>query len=52
MSNMLQCGNIYEYAEKEQLHEANGFCKVSMSEDSGPRDVLGKVGSQTKFRVN
>jgi len=47
MSNMLQCVNIHEYAETEQLHEANEYCKVSLSEDSRPRDVPEQVDSQT-----
>ena len=54
MSNTrtLQCGNIHEYAEREQPHEANGYCKVSLSEDSGPRDVPEQVDSRTKFSAN
>ena len=33
------CFNVYEYDDREQLHEANGYCKVSLSEDNAPRDV-------------
>jgi hypothetical protein len=49
---MLQCVNIYECAEREQLHEANGYRKVSMYEDSAPRGVTEQVDSQTKFSIN
>ena len=46
---MLQCINIYEHAEREQLHEANGYCKARFSEDSSPTDVPEHVDSQTKL---